>query len=513
MQPAASEAPPRRGLVTLCTVLATLMQTLDSTIANVALPYMQGSLQTTADQITWVLTSYIVAAAIMTSPVGWLAARYGRKNFFMVCLVGFTFASMLCGLAQSLTQMVLFRLLQGICGAALVPLSQAIMLDLYPPAKRGAAMAMWGMGVMVGPILGPTLGGYLTDVYDWRWVFFINLPIGVFAVAGLVLFLRDDGKRSPLGFDWTGFSALSLGIGALQLLLDRGENLDWFAAGEIKSEAMLVALGFYLFIVHTWLADRPFISPRIFADVNFATSFIVMFAIGLVLVASSALLAPWLQTLGGYPVREAGLLMVPRGVGVMIGMMIAGKLGARLDPRLQIVFGIAMLALSLWEMARWTPAVAVSTLAWVTALQGVGLGFIFIPLQIIAFATLPARFRTDGTALFSLVRNVGSAIGVSVTSFMLAQNTQILHAQIAGTLTPFNRTMQSGGAYLNWNAATPAGLAALNGEVSRQALAIAYSNNFLLMFWVTLPAAFLVLLMRGSKSAGAPAAPVHAAAD
>jgi MFS transporter, DHA2 family, multidrug resistance protein len=506
------EPVPHRAFITVCTMIATLMQALDSTIANVALPYMQGSLSTTSDQITWVLTSYIVAAAIMTSPVGWLSTRYGRKNFFIACLVGFTIASMLCGVAQTLTQMVLFRLMQGVFGAALVPLSQATLLDLYPVEQRGSAMAMWGIGVMVGPILGPTLGGYLTDVYDWRWVFFINLPFGVLAVAGLMLFLHDDQSRSAHGFDWTGFSALSLGIGALQLLLDRGEQLDWFSSGEIQLECLLAALGLYLFVVHIALAKTPFISPRIFADVNFLSGFALMFAIGIVLLASSALLAPYLQTMSGYPVRQAGLLMVPRGVGTMIAMMVAGRLATKIDPRLQMLFGIAMLALSLWEMATWTPAVSVFTLSWATTLQGFGLGFVFIPLQVVAFATLPARFRTDGTALFSLVRNVGSAIGVSVTSFMLAQNTQVVHAQIGELLTPFNRMMQTGGAYLLWNAATAGGRAALNAEVTRQALAIAYTDDFKLMFWVTLPTALLLLMMRRPAMGGA-AAPVHAVAD
>ena len=506
------EVPQHRTLITVCTMVATLMQALDSTIANVALPYMQGSLSTTSDQITWVLTSYIVAAAIMTSPVGWLSSRYGRKNFFIVCLAGFTLASMLCGVAQSLTQMVAFRLLQGTFGAALVPLSQATLLDLYPVEQRGSAMAMWGMGVMVGPILGPTLGGYLTDVYDWRWVFFINLPFGILAIAGLMLFLKKDDMPSTHGFDWTGFLVLSLGIGALQLMLDRGEQLDWFASGEILLEILLAVLGLYLFVVHVLLAEKPFISPRIFTDVNFVSGFVLMFAVGMVLLASSALLAPYLQTLGGYPVRQAGLLMVPRGLGTMLAMMVAGRLTSRVDPRLLMLLGIGMLAFSFWEMTGWTPDVRPFTLSWVTAIQGFGLGFVFIPLQVVAFATLPAQFRTDGTALFSLVRNVGSAIGVSVTSFMLAQNTQVMHAQIAEGLTGFNRMLQTGGAYLMWNTATSAGRIALNGEVTRQALAIAYTDDFMLMFWVSLPTALLLLLMRRPKQA-AKAAPAHAVLD
>ncbi len=503
--------PEHRTLITICAMVATLMQALDSTIANVALPYMQGSLLTTSDQITWVLTSYIIAAAIMTSPVGWLAGRFGRKNFFITCLVGFTLASMLCGVAQSLTQMVAFRLLQGIFGAALVPLSQATIMDLYPPEQRGSAMAIWGMGVMVGPILGPTLGGYLTEVYDWRWVFFINLPFGALAISGLWFFLRDEKRGLASAFDWTGFFVLSLGIGALQMMLERGGELDWFASPEVWLELALAALGLYLFAVHVALAEKPFLSPRIFADVNFTTGFLVMFAVGMVLLASSALLAPYLQTMGGYPVRDAGLLMVPRGLGTIFAMMVAGRLTNRVDPRLLMVLGIGALAYSFWEMATWTPAVTPFTLSWVTAIQGFGLGFVFIPLQVLAFATLPAQFRTDGAALFSLVRNVGSAIGVSVASFMLAQNTQIVHAQLAEGLTGFNHMLQTGGAYLFWNTATYAGRAALNGEVSRQALAVAYTNDFKLMFWVSLPTALLVLLMRRPRQAqkAAPAQPME----
>ena len=508
------QVPPHRAIITACTMIATLMQALDSTIANVALPYMQGSLSATSDQITWVLTSYIVAAAIMTAPVGWLSARFGRKNFFMVCLAGFTIASMLCGVAQSLTQMVVFRLLQGVFGAALVPLSQSTMLDLYPASQRGQAMAMWGMGVMVGPILGPTLGGYLTDVYDWRWVFFINMPFGILAIAGLASFLTDTKRDTSLTFDWTGFAVLSLGIGALQLMLDRGEQKDWFASAEVLTETVLAVLGLYLVLVHVWLAEKPFIDPKIFKDINFVSGFLVMFAIGVVLLASSALLAPYLQTLAGYPVREAGLLMAPRGLGTMAAMMVAGRLTNRVDPRLLMLFGIASLSYSLYSMTFWTPSVGPLELTIVTVIQGFGLGFVFIPLQVIAFATLDPKYRTDGAALFSLVRNVGSAIGVSVCSFMLAQNTQIVHAQLSELLTPFNRMMQTGGAYLLWNSATVAGKSALNAEVTRQAIAISYVNDFKLMFWVSLPTALLLLLMRKPRQpAGGAPAEAHAVLD
>jgi MFS transporter, DHA2 family, multidrug resistance protein len=489
-------AVPHRGIVTICSMIATLMQALDNTIANVALPYMQGSLSTTLDQITWVLTSYVVAAAIMTAPVGWMAARFGRKNLFLACVGGFTVASMLCGVAESLAQMVVFRLLQGMFGAALVPLSQATMLDLYPIQQRGSAMALWGMGVMVGPILGPTLGGYLTDMYDWRWVFYINLPFGVFAMAGLWLFMHDAGQNAKLRFDWTGFAVLSLCLGAFQLMLDRGEQLDWFSSTEIVVELILAVLGLYLFLVHMFTAEKPFITPRIFRDMNFVSGILVMLAVGTVLLSSSALLAPYLQTLGGYSVSDAGLLMVPRGVGTMIAMMLAGRLANRVDPRGLMFVGVMLLAASFWEMSGWTPEVSAWSMSVTTIIQGFGLGFVFIPLQVIAFATLDPELRTEGTALFSLMRNVGGAIGISVTAFLLSQNTQIMHARLAESVTPYNRMLQTGSAYLFWNASRAKGLIGLNDEITRQAQIIAYANDFKLMLLVSIPVALLVFLMR-----------------
>ena len=487
---------PNRTMVTICAMVATLMQALDNTIANVALPYMQGSLSATADQITWVLTSYVVAAAIFTAPVGWLAAYFGRRRLFLVCVFGFTVASALCGMAASLTQIVIFRLLQGMFGAALVPLSQATMLDLYPPEQRGSAMAVWGVGVMVGPILGPTLGGYLTDAYNWRWVFLINVPFGILASLGLWAFMRDTSRQEGRKFDWTGFAVLSLGLAALQLMLDRGEQQDWFHSTEIVVELVFACLGVYLFIVHLLTADNTFIPPRMFRDVNFAAGFLIMFAIGMILLSSMALLPPYLQNLGGYSITTTGLLMAPRGLGTMLAMVMAGRLTSRIDPRLLMLAGILMICASMWSMVGWTPDVDAWTLAFTTFIQGVGLGFVFIPLQVVAFATLPADLRGDGTALFSLIRNVGSALGISISSFLLAQTTQIMHARIAEGLTPFNHMLQNGGAYLLWNSATAPGRAALNAEVTRQASIIAYVNDFRFMFVVCLATAFLLLLLR-----------------
>ena len=505
----AFEKVPHRAIITVCAMVATLMQALDSTIANVALPYMQGSLSATYDQITWVLTSYIVAAAIMTAPVGWISNRFGRKNFFITCLIGFTVASMLCGVAQSLPQMVAFRLLQGMFGAALVPLSQAVMLDIYPPEQRGSAMAIWGMGVMVGPILGPTLGGYLTELYNWRFVFYVNLPFGIIATVGMLVFMPKNTGQPTLKFDWLGFGVLALGIGALQLMLDRGSDKDWFSATEVVVEAVLAGLGIYLFVVHLLTAKKPFISPAIFRDRNFGISLIMMFAVGMVLLASSSLLAPWLQNLGNYPVETAGLVMAPRGVGTMAAMMISGRLAGKADPRKLMALGIMLLTYSLWAMTKWTPDVSQTSLIINTMIQGAGLGFVFIPLQVLAFATMPAERRTDGSALLSLFRNVGSAIGVSVTSALLTHNAQVVHADLASYANPFHRALQDGAARTMLDPATPHGAAMLDSMINNQAQIIAYADDFKLMMLTSLPTLLLLFLLRRPTSA--PPDPEHAA--
>jgi DHA2 family multidrug resistance protein len=513
MSPSPQERVPHRMIITLCTVGATLMQALDQTIANVALPYMQGSLSASYDEITWVLTSYITAAAIMTAPVGWLASRFGRKYLFITCLIGFTVTSMMCGAAQSLSEMVVFRLLQGMFGAALVPLSQATMMDIYPPEQRGKAMAIWGVGVMVGPILGPTLGGYLTEMYNWRWVFYINLPFGLLAILGLMFCMPRSFGNFNMRFDWIGFGVLSLGIGGLQMMLDRGQNQDWFNSNEIIIEAVLGGLGIYLFIAHMFTAKKPFIPPVLFRDRNFAAGLLLMFATGTILVSSSSLMAPWLQTLGNYPVETAGLIMAPRGIGTMAAMLLGGRLSNRIDPRILMAGGILALTWSIWEMTAWTPDVAQWEIIAVIVVQGVGLGFVFLPLQVLAFATLAPQYRTDGASLFSLFRNIGAAIGVSVTSAMLSHNTQVLHEEIGSFVTPFNRALQDGGAIARaWDPTHTHGAVALNAIVNQQAQIIAYMNDYWMMIFTTLPSLLLLLLMRRPR-ASAPADPAHAAMD
>jgi DHA2 family multidrug resistance protein len=496
--------PRTRGALTICVMLATVMQTLDTTIANVALPYMSGTLAASPDQINWVLTSYIVASAIMTPPTGWLAARFGRKRLFLVSVAGFTAASALCGAVESLGQMVAFRLVQGAFGAALVPLSQAVLLDTYPRERQGSAMAIWGMGVMVGPILGPTLGGWLTENYSWRWVFYINLPIGVLALMGMAVFLSETSRTRGARLDWFGFGTLSIAVGALQFLLDRGEQLDWFGSTEIVTEAVVAALAFYLFLVHILTAENPFTRPALFKDTNFSASLVLIFAVGAILLATLSLLTPFLQTLMGYPVVTAGLVLAPRGVGTMAAMLIVGRLVGRLDIRALIAFGLILTAAALWEMTGFTLDVSQWTIIRTGLIQGLGLGFVFVPLSTAAFTTLPAQYRTEAAGLFNFMRNIGSSIGISITSALLVDNTQLNHAEIARYVSPFNRAFDTGAALHVWNPHTAAGQAALNVEVTRQATTIAFIDDFKLMMATALLVVPLVLLLRQQKSGGAP---------
>ncbi|HET7084578.1 MAG TPA: DHA2 family efflux MFS transporter permease subunit [Rhizomicrobium sp.] len=482
-----------------------LMQALDTTIANVALPYMQGELSASRDQITWVLSSYVIAAAIMTAPVGWLAARFGKKNFLITSIAGFTLASMLCGAATSLPQIVVFRLIQGVFGAALGPLSQAVMLDMYPPQKRGNVMAIWGMGVMLGPILGPTLGGVLTDAYSWRWVFYINVPFGVAACAMLAVFFKDTARDTSLKFDWFGFTALSVGLACLQLVLDRGTTKGWFSSAEIVIEAMACGIGLYLFLVHMLTAKKPFMPVVIFKDRNFLGGLVLMFVMGVILLATSALISPYLQNLSGRSVTQTGFLMVPRGFGVMFAMMFAGRLTLKVDPRVIMTAGAGLLLWSLWAMTAWTPSISAATISWVTFFQGIGMGLVFVPMNMVAFATLSPQLRTDGAGLTNLMRNIGSAIGVSLTSSILASSIQTIHAQLSGQASAFNRALGVNGPSMQMNPQLPFGLANLNSLIEYRAQVQAYANDFLFMFLISLPVFAVIWLMKRPSFAGSAA--------
>ncbi len=416
-----------RMLVTVCAMTATIMQALDTTIANVALPYMQGSLSASLDQINWVLTSYIVAAAIMTAPIGWLADRFGRKKLFIVCVAGFTVASFLCALAQNIEEMVLFRLLQGMAGAALVPLSQSTLLDSYTVEERGSAMAVWGIGVMLGPIMGPTLGAWLTDNYSWHWVFLINLPIGVLTVTGMLLFMEETPRHEHLRFDWFGFFALAVGIGSLQLMLDRGEQVGWFGAEEIWIETIVSIVGFYYFFAHSLTTPEPFVRFDLFKDRNFISGCVFMVVIGVVLFGTMALVTPFMQNLLGYPIQTAGFLLGSRGVGTLLTMIVAPRLMKLFETRYLILIGLLLTGGTLYEMTGFNFDTSQRTIVILSVIQGVGLGLLFVPITTAAFLTLPGHLRNSGTSILTLVRNIGSSVGISMVIANLTDKTIYMH--------------------------------------------------------------------------------------
>jgi MFS transporter, DHA2 family, multidrug resistance protein len=505
------ERPPiNRTMITISIMLATVIQALDGTIANVALPHMQGSLSASSDQITWVLTSFIVAAAIATPLNGWLVDRYGLKKVFLASVAGFTLASVLCGISASLTQIVIARMLQGVFGAALVPLSQAVLLDINPREKHGSAMAIWGMGVMIGPILGPTLGGWLTDQYDWRWVFFINVPIGALAFYGIWRYIHATPAARRVKFDTFGFVTLSLAIGSLQMLLDRGEQNDWFGSTETWVEAVLLALSAAYFIAHT--ATRPagksFIDYRLLLNSNYVTGLLLIFIVGMVLFATRALMPTMLQGLMGYPAMLAGLVTAPSGLGTMAAMLIVGRLTGRVDFRLLLGIGFAVTGFSLWQMTQYTLVLSTGDIVWPGVIQGIGMGLVFVPLSAATFATLSPQMRAEGTALYSLIRNIGSSIGIALVQTLLVRNTQIAHASLAEHITIANPALGDPAAAL-----AGTGAAAINAEISRQASMIAYVDDFWLMMILTCAVIPALILIRPPKRSAGPVAVDHAALE
>ena len=505
----------RRNMVTICAMTATIMQALDTTIANVALPYMQGSLSASQDQINWVLTSYIVAAAIMTAPVGWIANRFGRKRIFILCSGGFTIASVLCGLAQDINQMVLFRLLQGVFGAALVPLSQAVMLDTYALHERAKAMSIWGMGVMMGPIMGPSLGAWLTETYSWHWVFFVNLPFGIFTVLGLLVFMDETKKDLNLRFDWFGFTALAIAIGSLQLALDRGEQLGWLESNEIIAEFIVSAIGFYYFFAHSLTTSRPFIQFALFKDRNFVTGCVFMAVMGLVLYSTMALSSPYLQNVIGYPIITAGVLLASRGCGTFVAMMLVGRMMRYIEARTLIICGLGLTAFSLFYMTGWTDQTGEQEIVTVTIVQGFGFGLVFVPLSTVAFLTLANHLRTDGTSMLTLMRNVASSIGISVVIAQLTEGGRRVYAVLNENVTPFNHAMQMPDVSGMINMNTDTGRAMADVMIGLQAQIIAFSHDYQLVMVFILASIPLALMIGSTKAAlrKQQLAPEHAVID
>ncbi|MFT3977812.1 MAG: DHA2 family efflux MFS transporter permease subunit [Sphingomonas bacterium] len=488
-----------RGVLTVGVMGAMIMQILDTTIANVALPHMETSLGATADTITWVLTSYIVATAIALPSTGWLSDRLGSRNLFLIAVGGFILASMACGTAVSLEEMVVFRVFQGIFAAFINPLSQTSMLDINPPENAARAMGVWGMGVMVGPIMGPVIGGWLTESYNWRWVFYVNVPVGALTFA-ILWFLLPSRPKAERSFDWAGFLFVGIAVASFQLMLDRGQNKDWFSSWEIVIEGLIAIAFAWMGVVHLATAKKPLFDRHLFGNRNLVTGMFFMIVIGITTMAPMALLPPMLQQLFNYPVIDTGMMMAPRGVGVLFTMWLAGKLMTRgVDTRWTIMGGLIIFSLSL----RWMAGFSLEMNYWpvVTSgfLQGLGMGMVFMPMNALAFATLDNRYRTDGASLLNLMRSIGQSAGISMVSVLLARNIQVSHSDLVQHVTQDKLPGISVGQIDQFGSLADSVFAFADAMVNQQAGMIAYIDDFYLMSWITLAAAPLVLLLRKPK--------------
>ena len=496
-----------RFFLTLAVMAATVIQVLDTTIVNVALPHMAGELSASIDQTSWVLTSYIVAASIVMPMTGYLSDRLGRRRYLLISIAGFVVASALCGIATSLFEIVLFRLLQGVFGASLVPLSQAIMVDSYPMHERGKALAIWGMGVMVAPILGPTIGGWLTETIDWRWTFYINVPIGVLSFLLAARHVPDTAQKSR-SMDWWGLVFLAMFIGGLQYLLDRGQQEDWFSSGSIRWSAALLAAGLVFFVAHSLLTKRhALFDLTMFADRNFAAASIVGGAMGLSLYGGMLLQPVLLESLLQYPTFDTGVAMVPRGVGSLASMLVVGRLVGKVGAKPLIYFGIAVSLVGAWMLTHVGLDVDAATLVVPLILQGVGIGFVFVPLSAVAFATLPRALATEAAGVYSLVRSIGSSIGISIVSVTMTRGAQSSWGALRGYVDPYRLEVQQ---YLDplRLKAQGAGLALIARQVALQAQMIGLLQAFWLIvasFFVMIP---LVMLLKPGRGGAAPAAAV-----
>jgi DHA2 family multidrug resistance protein len=492
----------QRVIVTIGVMMAVLLQVLDTTIANVALPHMAADLSATQDQINWVLTSYIVASAIALPISGWLSDKVGRKRLLLISVVGFTVASVLCATATSLTEMVVFRAFQGVSGAFIVPLAQATLFDINPREKHGQAMALFGGGVMIGPILGPVLGGWLTDNYNWRWVFLVNLPVGI-VCALLMLRFMPKTETHERKFDMFGFALLGIALGALQMFLDRGEQNDWLSSWETIIELGMAVGAGWMFVVHLATSKHPLFERSMFADRNFATGLVFMAVTGVLLLAGLALLPPLLQNMYGYSVLQSGFLTAPRGVGTLISMLMAGRLVGKVDSRLLVGIGVVLMGVSLYMMTGFAIDQPSRPVIVSGVVQGLGLGLIFVPLQSLAFETLAPRMRTTAAALLNLSRNVGGSVGISIVSTQLVRMTQVAHADLAQHIT--QQTIPTANPEMLQTIAPvagPAALAYINMMVTKQALFIAYLDDFKLMMIVTFAVLPLLLFMRRGNRVG-----------
>lgn len=487
--------PKNRMMMMITLMMATVIHWTDMTIAVVALPSIQGYMGASREQVSWVITSYVVAAAITTPPAAFLASRFGRKNIFIFAIGLFTIASMACGFAQSLHQLVLFRIIQGAAGGLISPIAQATMLDAYPREKMGSAMATFSIGTMMGPILAPTIGGWLTEYYDWRWVFFINLPIGILTLVGVFRYIPKIKDMVRMRFDTFGFILLCIVIIALQLMLDRGVSKAWFQSPEIIIEAGLAGLCLYMFIVHIRTAKDPFISLAIFKDFNYSTTMIFGFLMGVTMLATMTLSPNFLQVLLGMPPMYTGFLMIPRTVAMLISMQIVGRIVNVVDPRLLIFAGLGPQAYGYWGMSQFNLDTGTHEIIVTGLWQGFGMGLTFVPMTIIAFSTLAPMFRTEASGMMNLTRSIGSSIGISLMVTLLARKSVINHTYLRDHVNPYVEPFKSmsPGLQLEEGGAVAA---LVNSEVMRQATMIGYTNCFYVLAFLTLLTMPFVFIMR-----------------
>ena len=499
-----TNSPLQRALILITVTLVTLLYAMTVTIANVALPQMQGALAATQDQIAWVVTFNIVATAVVTPLAGWLATRYGRRRLMLWSVLGFALSSLLCGLAGSLEALVLYRVMQGAFGAPLVPVSQAIVLDTYPKHQHGAATAVFGMGVIIGPILGPTLGGYLSEAFNWRWVFFMIVPVALLAWLGVLIFIRKRdpnaaGGQQQVRLDWTGFISLAIAVATFQLILDRGQRNDWLESNEIVLYAVVAGLAFYLFIAHSLTARAPFLNPALFKDRNFVLGLIIVLVFGMLNFTPMTLLPPLLQNLRGYPDSIIGFLLGMRGLGTLFGFTLLLFVN-RLDPRYLLALGFLLQAFAGWQMAQFDLNLTTFDVAWTSCLQGLGVGLVWVPVTLVTFATLDPKLVGEGTAIFHLLRNIGSSIFISLSIALVLYTSSVSYSDMVQFISPFNDSFQLPSNAGGWSLDSLAGVSALSQEASRQSAMLGYISAFYLFTLTSLLVLPLLLLVRWRQS-------------
>ena len=504
-------------IVAIAVMFATFMEVLDTTVVNVSLPHIAGSLSASIDEATWALTSYLVANAIILPMTGWLASRFGRKNLLMASVSGFTVSSFMCGLAPSLPMLIVFRCLQGATGGAMQPLSQAVLLEAFPAHERGKAMGFWGLGIVVAPILGPVLGGWLTESYSWRWVFYINIPVGIASLIMTRLFIFDPSyiRQQSRRIDYWGIGMLAVGIGALQFVLDKGQEEDWFASNTITTLAIVSGVTLTWLIVHELRTEDPVVDLRVFKSRSYAVGVFLMTVMGFVLYGSLVLLPIMLQTLFGYPPLQAGIAMAPRGVGSFFLMPLTGLMTGRFDPRKLLTVGFVVGGGTLLWLSTLNLHAGYWDIFWPQLTQGAGLSLLFVPLTTVSMDPIPRERMGNATSLFNLMRNIGGSIGIAVTGTMLARDQQRMASMLGTNVTAYDPHTQAlfaqiragfmaGGA--DGVTATNQTYVALSGIVRREASMVSFVTLFQLLGLVFLALIPLVLLMKRPRRAGAPIA-------